>query len=100
MIRLTFPGSVFPPIEIPRGHPIAEHLDGGNAPVLFGCRTGLCGTCAVVVEPAGALGEPSLDELEVLELVADDVPSPRLACQLRAMDDAALTPCTRWRGGR
>jgi ferredoxin len=100
MIRLSFPGTHLPPLEVPRGHALAEHLGGGNAPVLFGCRTGVCGTCAVVVEPAGALGEPDPDELEVLALVAEDVPSPRLACQLRAVEDAALTPCARWRTGR
>ncbi|MEL6495801.1 MAG: 2Fe-2S iron-sulfur cluster-binding protein, partial [Cyanobacteria bacterium J06623_7] len=29
---------------------LAEHLTVENSPILFGCRTGICGTCLVIIE--------------------------------------------------
>ena len=59
-----------------------------NSPVLFGCRTGLCGTCAAVVE--GDLAPPTADEQEVLDIEWDGVVGVRLLCQVRPGADMAV----------
>lgn len=51
--------------------------------MLFGCRTGVCGTCLCQVTVLkGQLPTPSQDEKELLEIIASDIPDARLACQL------------------
>ena len=59
---------------MPEGGNLAEHLSVDNSPVLFGCRTGICGTClvTVVATHAGELAPPDRDEREVLEMIARD----------------------------
>ena len=64
-----------------------------NSPILFGCRTGLCGTCAAHVRvDTGALAEPTEEELETLELAFDGEPpgDARLLCQLRLTADVTI----------
>jgi ferredoxin len=87
-VRVSFGDASFAPVEVPGGCELAEHLDVHNAPVLFGCRTGLCGTCASVVE--GDLPPPSADEAEVLDLEAPGVSGARLLCQLRPTSDLRI----------
>lgn len=87
-VSVSFPGSPHAPVRVPAGAELAEHLDVHNSPVLFGCRTGLCGTCASVVE--GDLPEPSEEEREVLEIEWGDVPGARLLCQLRPACDVRV----------
>lgn len=89
MIRLSFPGTSFPPLEVEPETPLPTCLSSANSPVLFGCRTGLCGTCAVRVR-GGDAPAPDIDELEVLEIDADGIPDARLACQLKLRSDAEL----------
>ncbi|MBC6436085.1 2Fe-2S iron-sulfur cluster binding domain-containing protein, partial [Nostoc sp. HG1] len=36
---------------------LSEHLTIQNSPVLFGCRTGICGTC--LVEVNGTIPSPN-----------------------------------------
>ena len=45
-MAITFPDSDHEPLELARGESLAIELDIENSPVLFGCRTGICGTCA------------------------------------------------------
>lgn len=80
-VVVQFPGTRFAPVEVPAGAELARHLDVHNAPVLFGCRTGVCGTCAAVVE--GEHAPASADELEVLDIEWEGVAGARLLCQLR-----------------
>ncbi len=87
-VRVTFPGSGHAPVSVPVGAELAEHLDVHNSPVLFGCRTGLCGTCAAVVE--GDLAPPTADEQEVLDIEWDGVVGARLLCQVRPGADMAV----------
>lgn len=87
-ITLRFPGTSYAALEVEAGCELSEHLTLVNSPVLFGCRTGLCGTCACLVE--GELEPPLPDELEVLEAVAPAAPGARLACQLRPTHDLAV----------
>ena len=61
---------------------LSEHLNVDNSPVLFGCRTGICGTCLVEVSE-GELSPPSSDEVELLSLIAPGNSRARLACQLK-----------------
>jgi ferredoxin len=89
MFNIKFADSRFDSIGIPVGQPLAEVLTVQNSPVLFGCRTGICGTCMVGV--TGDVVEASEDELEILELYAPDNPTARLACQLSVRGDVVIT---------
>jgi ferredoxin len=89
MCKIKFGDVRFTPLEIEAGQGLAEVLTVQNSPVLFGCRTGLCGTCVVSV--AGDVGEASIEELEILELYATGNPLARLACQLQVRGDVVLT---------
>jgi ferredoxin len=90
MPTLRFPGTRFPPITVPARAPLAEHLTPADSPVLFGCRTGLCGTCVIRLTPDGPVDPPDADEAEILDLHLPGVPDARLACQLRLTVDAGL----------
>jgi ferredoxin len=93
MCNIKFADSRFESIGIPAGQPLAEVLTVQNSPVLFGCRTGICGTCVVGV--IGDVVEASEDELEILELYAADNPMARLACQLSVRGDVVMTSIVR-----
>ena len=81
--RVEFPGTAFPPVELPDLASLPLHLTVQNSPVLFGCRSGLCGTCLIEVEAPCAQVEPAdADEVEALEIYAPGNPKARLACQL------------------
>lgn len=82
-IRIEFPGTRFEPQEIPARACLPLHLTVQNSPLLFGCRSGLCGTCLIEVDAEpGATEPPASDEREALELYAPGNPKARLACQL------------------
>jgi ferredoxin len=79
-----------PSITVSEGESLSESLDVMNAPILFGCRTGICATCLVrVISGHEALPPLSEEESEVLELETDD-PDCRLACQLHLLGDVTL----------
>ena len=71
---------------------MSEHLTIENSPVLFGCRTGICGTCLVEVEEErnGQLLAPAADESELLEIIAPDLSRARLACQIELRADIKI----------
>ncbi len=89
MCNIKFANSRFESIEIPIGHPLSEVLTVQNSPVLFGCRTGICGTCVIGV--TGNVEDAAQDELEILELYAAGNPKARLACQLQVRGDVVMT---------
>jgi ferredoxin len=66
---IQFPNTGHKPIQLPAQSQLAQHLTVQNSPVLFGCRTGICGTCLVQVE--GDLPDPSPEEQEVLDALID-----------------------------
>lgn len=69
-------------MEIEENNLLSKELDASNSPILFGCRTGICGTCLLtVVEGSENTNEASEDEKEFLEIVTDD-PNARLGCLL------------------
>ncbi|MEA5594343.1 2Fe-2S iron-sulfur cluster-binding protein [Rivularia sp. UHCC 0363] len=79
--QIQFPNTNHPPISLEQNQNLAEHLTIENSPILFGCRTGICGTCLVTIE--GDIPPPSAEEKEVLEILAPENPHARLACQIQ-----------------
>jgi ferredoxin len=88
MCKIEFTDRQFAPLEIKSSQPLAEVLTVQNSPVLFGCRTGLCGTCVIAVTGDVTAATPA--ELEILELYAADDPTARLACQLDIRGDVMI----------
>jgi ferredoxin len=86
--RIEFPGTAHAAVELPDTAYLADYLTAVNSPVLFGCRSGICGTCLIEVEVVtNNLLPPAELEAETLELHAPTNPKARLACQL------SLTAC-------
>ena len=86
--KVQFSGTNYQPIYVEKNQKISEYLTIENSPVLFGCRTGICGTCLVVVE--GDIPPPSSEEKEILEILAPDKPKARLACQIQLTNDITI----------
>jgi ferredoxin len=91
--RVEFPGTSWSAVELPHGAILSEWLTAMNSPALFGCRTGICGTCLIEVEEVGASGlpPPASAEIEALDIYAPGNPKARLACQIRLTADIRLT---------
>jgi ferredoxin len=85
MCRVEFPGTSFAAIDLPANHFLSEWLSAANSPALFGCRTGICGTCLVEIEAIGPsdMAQPIAREAEALEIYAPGNRLARLACQVR-----------------
>ena len=79
--EIHFENSTFPPVKVPENENLSEYLHACNSPILFGCRSGLCGTCLIEVID-GQTEPPDLAEMEALEVYAEGNPRARLACQL------------------
>ena len=79
------------PVFIDEGDNLSEALNIENSPILFGCRTGICGTCIVHIMktegPLPALTEAELDYFEMMEVSDKNV---RLACQLNPKHNICL----------
>src|SRR6185436_18758796 len=86
--RVSFFDDSYPPLDLKAGASLSAHPDVRNKPLLFGCRTGVCGTCLVRVE--GDLKAPSDHEREMLELLAPGDRTARLACQLAVTCDIRI----------
>ncbi|MBI5203071.1 MAG: (2Fe-2S)-binding protein [Elusimicrobia bacterium] len=80
------------PVRVGREASLQDTLTCANSPVLFGCRTGICGTCASRVEPSGALPPPTGEESETLGLFCPGEPKARLLCQLKPAVDILVEP--------
>ncbi|MGB3298371.1 MAG: 2Fe-2S iron-sulfur cluster-binding protein [Phormidesmis sp.] len=87
-----FPSSVHASVATDGRKPLAAILTLQNSPILFGCRTGICGTCLVLA--TGDLLPPAAEEQEVLAMLAPDFPNARLACQIKTTGDISLIPLT------
>ena len=89
--QIEFPETDFPPLELDDGARLALELTAVNSPILFGCRSGICGTCLVEAEHEGDAFTPPRDgEQEVLEFFAPENPKARLACQIRLTGNLRL----------
>lgn len=82
--RIEFPGTDKNFVELNEGDCLSEKLTIQNSPILFGCRIGICGTCAIeVLEEKGAPLHPRTDEEKnFLETMAPGEDKVRLACQI------------------
>lgn len=87
---VSFPGTNYKSLNLAQHQNLSEHLTVQNSPVLFGCRTGICGTCIVIVK--GDIPSPSLEEKEILDTLAPGNHQARLACQLDLTNDIEITP--------
>lgn len=87
-------GQSFPPVTLAQGTSLSEELDIHNSPVLFGCRTGICGTCIVVADPIYE-EEITEDEQEILDVYGPGQKNTRLACQMRLQGPLSLRPLER-----
>ena len=87
---VRFPDTDYPALTLTPHQPLAEQLTVQNSPLLFGCRTGICGTCLVTVN--GDLPPPHAAEQEMLDLLAPGNPQARLACQLDVVGEIAIAP--------
>lgn len=85
---VSFPRTDYPPITLQHHQSLSDHLTIQNSPVLFGCRTGICGTC--LVEVIGDIPAALADEREMLDTVAPNVENARLACQIDLTDDVEI----------
>ena len=88
--EVSFFDPAFAPVDVDRDSFLSEVLDATNSPLLFGCRTGICGTCVIEVE--GELPPPNEEELELLEVYAPDNPRARLACQIELIGPIKVRP--------
>ena len=88
MCTISFPQSHFPDLDLAARSELSQHLTVQNSPILFGCRTGLCGTCLVRAE--GNIPPALAEEQELLAILAPDDPHARLACQIVVTGDLAL----------
>lgn len=90
--EVSFSPARHPAVTLSCGSILSEHLTIENSPVLFGCRTGICGTCLIEVEEIrnGSLIAPTADESELLEIIAPDLARARLACQIELRADIKI----------
>ncbi|MBD2414933.1 ferredoxin [Nostoc calcicola FACHB-389] len=85
---ISFADTSFPELRLKPHDALGEYLTVQNSPVLFGCRTGLCGTCLVKVK--GDIPPPQAEEQEVLQILASADPQARLACQIDLTGDITI----------
>ena len=88
--KISFPDSGHSSLSLEVHTPLAEALTIQNSPILFGCRTGICGTCLVTV--SGEVSPPDDEEQELLEVLAPNCANARLACQLDITHDLNIRP--------
>ena len=89
--QIQFTETKHQPVFLEQNQNLAEHLTVENSPVLFGCRTGICGTCLVIIE--GDIPPASSEEKELLEVLAPEKSRARLACQIQLTNDIKITAC-------
>ena len=94
LFQVGFESAAYGPLELPAGSNLSIELTSLNSPVLFGCRTGICGTCLIKVRvlDGGRLDPASDDEKELLGLLCPNEPEARLACQLNLNANIQVQP--------
>ncbi|MDY6784450.1 MAG: 2Fe-2S iron-sulfur cluster-binding protein [Cyanobacteriota bacterium] len=88
--QVGFPKTSHPPLTLKENSQLSEHLTVQNSPVLFGCRTGICGSCLVLVE--GDIPPAQPEERDILDIVAPGNKRARLACQIAIANDIEIIP--------
>ncbi len=79
-------------LEVEAGVSFLSACEDSDAPADFGCRSGVCGTCILVVE-AGAenLNEAIDEEMDVASGFSSEQ-GARLGCQLIVNGDVTVRP--------
>lgn len=88
LCTIHFPKTEHRSLSLAAHELLSNHLTIQNSPVLFGCRTGICGTCLVKV--TGDIPPPNRDEQEMLAVLAPECPTARLACQIDLTADITI----------
>ncbi|MBD2209026.1 (2Fe-2S)-binding protein [Nostoc linckia FACHB-104] len=88
LCKISFPETNYSSINLSPHQNLSEHLTIQNSPVLFGCRTGICGTC--LVEVIGEIPPPKPDEQEMLDALAPDNKKARLVCQIELTNNIEI----------
>jgi ferredoxin len=88
MPQISFPNTDRATILVASNSQLSDSITIQNSPVLFGCRTGICGTCLVTIR--GDISPPDPDEREILEIFAPNNPLARLACQITVIADIEI----------
>ena len=88
--NISFNDSQYSPVGVHMNKELSESLTTLNSPILFGCRTGICGTCLVRVLSGTALPEVDEDEKEILDVFYPGQEDIRLACRIKAIGDLKL----------
>lgn len=89
--KVSFSEDEHPPVMVTEGQTLSEELTAANSPLLFGCRSGICGTCIAEVS-SGEVPPPDEEEQEIVELYAPGNPRARLACQVNLTCDITIKP--------
>ena len=90
LYTIQFPNTDYLPVSVEESTPLSVALNLQNSPILFGCRTGICGTC--LASATGCILPPTADEQEVLAILAPDCSTARLTCQITPTGDLSVTP--------
>lgn len=86
--KISFTNNSHSPVEVKKQSNPSEVLTRSNGPVLFGCKTGICGICTVEVQSGADSLTPATNvEKEVLGISARGNIKARLACQLSVVED-------------
>jgi ferredoxin len=81
--RIEFTDSDKKPLELKSGDCLSEKLTIHNSPILFGCRIGICGTCAIeIINSDLPLPPRTQDESDFLDNMYPGNEKIRLACQI------------------
>lgn len=83
--KIYFTESEFSDVELNENDELSENLTAKNSPILFGCRTGICGTCLIRVHEEGParLHPRTNNEVDFLETLYPGDKTCRLACQIK-----------------
>jgi 2Fe-2S ferredoxin len=85
-VIIESPGAKTLEVDAPEGGSLADLCDEHGASIPFSCRSASCGTCRIdVLEGADLLEPPKDDELDVLDIFADDSSRRRLTCQAQLL---------------
>ena len=91
--KIEFNSSEYVPIQLLEGTNLSEALTICNSPVLFGCRTGICGTCLIHLEVTdGEIQLPGSEERELLNIICSKDSQARLACQIHLTANIKINP--------
>lgn len=83
--EISFTQKEYAPVLLNGGDELSEKLTIQNSPILFGCRTGICGTCLIAIheESPNPLHPRTNDEEEYIEGLYPENKNYRLACQIK-----------------